>query len=620
MDKIYAEIAPDDPNKIQVLEENIPYRFTDVMKTIPSARYKKPRWLLNKGWMTALALKTSFGDMFQPSPELMQWMNDYYGSTIAPAVALRSQVSAEEIYPGMYPHQNADVLFLSTVKRGILANGMGSGKSRSAIYTLRHLKSQGEEVFPALVAAPSSTKVSWKREFEAAFPGVKAIVIDGTAAQRRKQFKQFHEENMDVIIMNWESIKNHSRLLPFGGNALVKCEDHGGLDPKITSARCEVHEKELQDIQFRSAVGDEIHRINDPSTKVSRAFKYATQDAEIKIAMSGTPILSAPEDLFSSLNWLDRNEYPSRVKFLDRYFNTMSGDFGGTVVLGIKPSMESEFFRGIDPFLRRMPKEVILPFLPPVVREVRRVQMSAKQKKAYEELKEKSITLLDEDENILRTSSPLTNLTRLLQFASAYGTIKERPVYDKTTSEITQIGVEEYLELSDPSSKLDAFMEDLPDFGDSSLVVFAQSKQLLYLLSKRLDAKGIQYGMITGDQNNEERQTYMDLFQSGKIKLILVGIQAGGTGISLHHAHTAVFLQRSWSMVDNLQAEGRVHRIGSEKYEKVTIIDYVTDDTVESLVHQAVERKVDNLEYILRDKELIRKVFESDSSALDQEK
>lgn len=618
MEKIYAELDPENPQKIQILEKNIPYRYTDLMKTIPTASYKKPKWSLNLGWATANALTNTFGEILEVSDDLKKWMSEYYNNTVLPSFSLRDQVKADEIFEGMFPHQNADVLFLSTAKRAILANGMGSGKTRSAIYTLRYLHEKGENVFPAFVAAPSSTKISWKREFEAAFPGVKAVVIEGTATQRRKQFKEFHETEADVLIMNWESIKGHSRLKPYGAIALKKCSHHGGADPKVKPAACEVHEKELQEIQFRSAVGDEIHRITDPSTKVARAFKYATQDAEYKIAMSGTPITSSPENLFSCLNWLDPAEFPSRVKFIDRYFNVIQNHFGGTTVVGVKPSMEREFFTIVDPILRRMPKEVILPFLPPIIRESRYVEMNPKQKKAYNELKEKSITLLN-DEEILRTQTPLTQMMRLLQFSAAYGTIKTRPVYDTSSAGVEPVGEEEYLELSEPSAKLDAFMEDLPDFGDESVVIFAQSKQLLYLLAKRMDKANIEYGMITGDQDNLERQKYMDMFQEGKIQFILVSIQAGGTGLTLNRANNAVFLQRSWSMVDNLQAEARVHRIGSEKFSHVNIIDYVTEDTVENLVSEAIERKSDNLEYILRDKDLILKAFQGDDSVLDSQ-
>lgn len=618
MEKIYAELDPENPHKIQILEKNIPFRYTDLMKTIPTASYKKPKWSLNLGWATANALTNTFGEILEVSDDLKKWMSEYYNNTVLPSFSLRDQVKADEIFEGMFPHQNADVLFLSTAKRAILANGMGSGKTRSAIYTLRYLHEKGENVFPAFVAAPSSTKISWKREFEAAFPGVKAVVIEGTATQRRKQFKEFHETEADVLIMNWESIKGHSRLKPYGAVALKKCSHHGGADPKVKPAACEVHEKELQEIQFRSAVGDEIHRITDPSTKVARAFKYATQDAEYKIAMSGTPITSSPENLFSCLNWLDPAEFPSRVKFIDRYFNVIQNHFGGTTVVGVKPSMEREFFTIVDPILRRMPKEVILPFLPPIIRESRYVEMNPKQKKAYNELKEKSITLLN-DEEILRTQTPLTQMMRLLQFSAAYGTIKTRPVYDTSSAGVEPVGEEEYLELSEPSAKLDAFMEDLPDFGDESVVIFAQSKQLLYLLAKRMDKANIEYGMITGDQDNLERQKYMDMFQEGKIQFILVSIQAGGTGLTLNRANNAVFLQRSWSMVDNLQAEARVHRIGSEKFSHVNIIDYVTEDTVENLVSEAIERKSDNLEYILRDKDLILKAFQGDDSVLDSQ-
>jgi SNF2 family DNA or RNA helicase len=103
-------------------------------------------------------------------------------------------------------------------------------------------------------------------------------------------------------------------------------------------------------------------------------------------------------------------------------------------------------------------------------------------------------------------------------------------------------------------------------------------------------------------------------FQSGHTKYILCTIAAGGTGITLTAGSTAVFLQRSWSMIENMQAEARVHRIGSEKFDHIRILDYVTKDSVEELVFKAVEAKTDQLEFILRDKELMRKFLNHELS------
>lgn len=610
---VLAEIWEDDPSKIII--KDFDWRYKDLIMSVPSASFKKDYFLISKDWPSMLALKYSLHSNLSLSEDLKSWIDTHFNEVINPAYKLRSVVASDEGNPIFYPHQRVDIKFLSTARRAILSNDLGSGKTFSASGTIRNLHEEGEEVFPLLVVCPNSTKISWSRDFNTAFPGRKITVVDGTATQRRKQFKEFTENNGDVLIINWDSIRHHSKLLHFGGTSLKRCTECKGLDETIKVTACEAHQKELNEIEFKSVIGDEIHRISDPSTKVSRAFKAASGDADIRIALSGTPINSTPDQLFSALNWLYPKAYPSKVRFIDRFCDTAQGQWGGTTVLGIKKEMEQEFFQGIDPILRRMPKDVILPYLPPVVRVQRDVEMAAKQKKAYEQMKELMVAEYENGE-IVRAKSPLSKLLRLSQLASAYGQIELKDVPDPNSPIPGTLRTEEIVTMSDPSAKLDAFIDDLPDYGDSSVVVFAHHKQLIHLLAKRFDKMGIEYGLITGDQDLYERQAYMDSFQNGHIKYILVTLQAGGTGITLTKADTMVFLQRSYSMIDNIQAEGRAHRIGSEQHDKVTIVDYITKGTVDEAVVEAINNKKDNLEFILRDKETITNFFEG---SLDEE-
>lgn len=644
---LYADIDENDPSKIVI--DKFEWKFKELLTSLPSSKYgKDEKWRFNLSWQMCLALRYTFKANLEIGPALKAWADDQYQNTILPAFNLRNAPDAPG-YPRLFPHQRADVEFLSTAKRAILANGMGSGKTQSAFSTVRRLYEKGHSVFPVLVAAPNSTKGSWKREVGEVWPGLKVTIIDGTASQRTKQFAsakgsegpcpvhnpQPEEEPVaetkpktkkkpaakkpvecscpsHVVIVNWESLRSHSRLLPFGSVALKKCVDHGGLDKNIKPASCESHPKELNGINFKTVIGDEIHRIKDPSSKMARAFKAATGDAEFRFAMSGTPIASSPEDLFSVLNWLYPEAYPSKSKYLDRFCQTHFNAFGARIVIGIKPEMEQEFFAGLDPFLRRMPKEAILPFLPPIVRQRRTVEMGPKQKKAYEQMRDEMIAELDGD--VIHTTSPLTKMMRLLQFASAYATTEIIDVYDKKAKKVVQKTV---VKLADPSSKIDAFMDDIEDFGKESVIVFAQSKQLVNLLSARMTKHKIAHGLITGDQDTKERDKHMQRFQDGEIQFILCTIGAGGTGITLTKGSIMAFLGRDWSMIGNLQAEARGHRIGSQIHEKVYIIDYVTEGTVEEAVFEAIEHKTNNLEFILRDKELMKKVVENRLTAED---
>lgn len=632
---LFAEIDEDNPKKIKM--PNRHYRYKELIAAIPSARWNKDQdtWYFNLTWQTCLALKATLKGMLDVGPNLKAWHDEEYYKHILPCYQLRDKIDGEG-EERLYPHQRGDVLFLSTARRALLANGMGTGKSQSAFSSVKYMKEVlGEDPFPVFIACPNSTKWQWEQEVEKVMPGLRVTVIDGTATARKKQFDQaigsedpcpIHDEPVapaeapakgkkksaakpitcncpsHVVIINWESIRFHSRLKPYGSTALKKCPDHGGMDPKVKANTCEVHPKELNQIEFKTVIGDEIHRIMDPASKVTRAFKAASGEAGLRWGMSGTPLSKNPQNLFSPLNWMDPEAYPSKSSYTEYFCEKAPSAYGPDTVVGIRQDKAQEFFHGLDPFLRRMPKELILPFLPPIVREVRTVEMGTKQKKAYEQMQEKMMAELDDE--VLVVKSALTKMTRLLQFSAAYAEVEYKMVVNKKTGELEE---KPFVTLKDPSCKLDAFMDDLPDFGDESLIVFATSRQLINLLSDRLAKQGIDHGLITGDQDSVERTAHMEAFQNGDTKLILVTIAAGGTGITLTKASTMVFLQRSWSMIENEQAEGRGHRIGSEQYDKIRIIDYVTKDTAEPMVLEANLEKTKQLQYILRDADLMKK-------------
>jgi SNF2 family DNA or RNA helicase len=256
--------------------------------------------------------------------------------------------------------------------------------------------------------------------------------------------------------------------------------------------------------------------------------------------------------------------------------------------------------------MRRMLKKVVLPWLPPVMNERRDVEMSTKQKKAYDQMRDTMIAEL-ENGDAVTAPSILTQTTRLLQFASSYATME----VDEATGEMKTV-------LAGPSCKVDSLMDDIKngDFGDDSVAVCAVSRQLIDLLSAELTKAGIKHGLITGAQDEDERQRAVDDFQAGNIKWVLFTAQAGGVGITLTAARRLVMLQRPWSLVDHRQALDRVHRIGSEIHDSILIMDYVTEGTIEERVLQVLETKSDNFEQIVRDKDQLMKLLKDDKAGV----
>lgn len=592
---VYADIDPTDPRRIEITQTSPLQK--ELFNQIPGTRWshKRQSWHMPLGWAGCLALRSVFRESLEIGEKLAEWASNELEFRIKPCMALREATDADGA-DHLYGFQRAGVAFMATAKRALCADEMGTGKTRQAIMALQQIYMEGTNPFPALIIAPNSTKISWKREAQTVWPGLEVIVVKGSAAQRRKQL----QTPAHIYVMNWESVRGHSRLAPYGSIGLARCEECGGIDPRITHVKCEVHERELNQLKFNAVICDEAHRMKDPKAKQTRAVWAATGDAEIRLALTGTPIASTPDDMWTILHWLSPEEWPSRGKFIDRMLDVSYNAFGAATVIGVKPHMREEFFAAVDPRMRRMPKQLVLSHLPPVLFERRDVEMEPKQKKAYDQMVDQMVAELDDD--LLVTTSPLVRVTRLLQFASSYAEIEkewneDRQAYDET------------VKLIEPSSKIKAFLNDLEDFGKDSVVVFAVSKQLINMLSARLTKMGIAHGLITGDQNADQRQEAMDKFQAGQIQFMLCTIAAGGTGITLTKARVGVFLQRSWSMIDNIQAEARVHRIGSEQHNSVVIVDYVTADTIEETVIGAVEQKNNRLEQILRDKELLKRAI-----------
>lgn len=625
---VTALISPDDPTRITLESE---YQDRDRIKTLLSVKWapKTKVWAAPLTWSTCLALRGTFGEDLVIDQSLKDWAANERKMRVDPAVTLREAISlddlthlnpatelahdvAEEI--GLFPHQAAGAAFMATTESCGIFDETGTGKSAQAISALRTMHRAGKDVFPVLVVAPNSVKTPWAREFDHWWPGLEIVKLEGSTAQRRKLL----ESPAHIFIANYEQLHRHSRLAKYGSTALKRCTECGGMDEAITPAKCEVHDRELNQVHFQTVIADEAHRLKAPSAKQTRAAWAIADKAEYRFALTGTPVQDNLDDLWAVLRFISPNEFPAKGKFLDRYAEIGYNTWGVQQIMGLKKGMEDEFYNVISSRMRRMLKKVVTPFLPPLLTEMRMISMSGAQAKAYREMRKHALVELDDD--VVTATSPLSKATRLLQFASSFAEmvpvastapvpIDESEITDEGLSPDPSDDFASTLRLSLPSNKITAFLEDVRagDFGESSLVVFAQSRQLIDLLAAEMTKAEYKFGMITGGQSTDERQQAIDDFQAGKINFVLVTIAAGGVGLTLTKADKMIFLQRSFSSTAMVQAYSRAHRIGSEIHENVTIVHYITEGTVEEKQMDILEGKGARIEEILKDKDLLKK-------------
>ena len=219
------------------------YQERHLASQIAGAAYKKDLevWQLPISWPACLTIRGVFGTDVELGPKLIDWAWKERENRILPAMTMRDSLALEDhghsdidtIEFGhklkLFPYQRVDAEFLALNRRALLANPPGLGKTGATIRTIQLLQERGENPYPAVVVCPNSLKFTvWQEGFNEWAEGVAVAVIDGSAAKRRKQLaaaKEWADSGAPtVIVMNWESVRLHSRLAPYGNTALTESE------------------------------------------------------------------------------------------------------------------------------------------------------------------------------------------------------------------------------------------------------------------------------------------------------------------------------------------------------------------------------------------------------------
>ncbi len=108
------------------------------------------------------------------------------------------------------------------------------------------------------------------------------------------------------------------------------------------------------------------------------------------------------------------------------------------------------------------------------------------------------------------------------------------------------------------------YITDLVSSGVSKFLVFAHHQTVLDGLEQCLKTLKVKYFRIDGSTPVATRQSGVESFQKDPaMRVALLSITAGGTGITLTAASLVVFAELYWTPALLMQAEDRVHRIGT---------------------------------------------------------
>ena len=520
-------------------------------------------WTMPATRAQAAGLSGVFGGRLDPTPEANAKVYELFES-----LNLKGDY---DIGAHLYDFQQDGVTYLVQAKDALLGDEMGTGKTIQAIEYMRLMGNAH------LVVAPNSMKHKWGEEIDKWWPSADVTVVDGNAPQRRSQIEGAFRGGDTVIVINYESLRTHTKLAPWGGKALTAKQKEPG---------------ELNDIQWSTVVVDEAHKIKDPKSIQTMAVKQMGLQASNRLAMTGTPLLNNPDDIWSIMNFVKPDEYGSRNQFRNRYCRMEVGYHSGFENTGLKTDTRKEFDSFFLPrFLRRTKREV-LPQLPEKMAiDYRILPLTSKQKSVYNALVKDMLVSVDGE--LLSAENGLGLATRLRQVACGVPVVNEDG---------------DVVALDSPSNKLTAILDILEGNPGEPIVIYAQSRKFIEMLGDALTGHKNKYrcGFVTGTQSAKERTKYIEQFQEGRLDVMLGTIGAGAEGITLTRASTIILAQQDWSHAKNAQAIDRVHRIGQSR--GVQPIVLVSEGTIDVNVAKMDIEKQGRLQDLVRDPEFFKKV------------
>lgn len=143
--------------------------------------------------------------------------------------------------------------------------------------------------------------------------------------------------------------------------------------------------------------------------------------------------------------------------------------------------------------------------------------------------------------------------------------------------------------------KVPAICEMIEDYIENgrSVVVFTNFRETLEAILTRNKSTC----HVQGGQKTEDRQKCIDDFQADRERLIVVNIQSGGAGLSLHDLNgfypRVAIICPTWSAQDLKQATGRIHRAGGKSKAMQRI--FYAAGTIEDKVCERVRVKIANI-------------------------
>lgn len=391
-----------------------------------------------------------------------------------------------------------------------------------------------------LVICPASTLYMWQDEYTK-WLKKPSVVLDGTPAQRLKKLQNWTHG----LIVSYDTFKTTKRTMGMKDAVLA-------LNPE-------------------AVILDEAHRIKDTKSAAARSA-FACKNIPYRIALTGTPAPNKPYEVYAILNWLFPEQFSSYWSFIERYFYKVQlpNGRGGYYqdIRSFRPNKEKELQMFLNTISTQRKRKEVMPWLPNKDYEQIKLPVTKEQNKYLTDLEK-----YFETEHVI-TQGVLDRLVR-------YRQICLHP---------------QLLKLKGDSPKVVWIKQYLTDYPDSPTIIFSKFTSFIKILEKELTKEK---GVIIGETPKKERYDLINDFQTGKLNLLLINIDAGKEGITLDRAEVIIFTDKYPPAGDIQQAEDRfvaTTKAGKDKPHK--IIELMMKGTYDEQLYKLIRKNITETDVI----------------------
>lgn len=420
---------------------------------------------------------------------------------------------------------------------GILADDMGLGKTVQVLSViLSYVESSNKDDcrIPSLVICPSSLALNWEEETKKFAPSLKTLVINGDLEERKRKIDTIKE--YDLVIISYDLLKRDIELF------------------------------EDRNYNFRYLIADEAQYIKNNKTQNAKAIKQLK--SQTRFALTGTPIENSLAELWSIVDFIMPGYLFSYNKFKTQYETPIIKENDQEKMNKLKEM--------IEPFVLRRIKENVLQELPEKTITVLNNEMEGEQLKIYLSYSEMAKKKAKEEieENGIKNSQMkiLALLMRLRQICCHPGLFIEN--YTGESKKLTQC-----IEIIKTAIQ-----------AGHRILLFSGYSSMFPYIQKELDESQIKYFMLTGKTKITDRMDLVNEFNANEdIKVFLISLKAGGTGLNLIGADVVIHYDPWWNLSVERQATDRAYRIGQKK--NIQVYNLITKNSIEEKIYELQQKK-----------------------------